>query len=71
MKMYSLSCKDMGIDCNYVAMGETREEVIKMSSDHFKKAHPEEAKEKMESMTEEEMEESMMEKIVEKDEDDM
>ena len=70
MKMYSLSCKDMGIEkCNYVAMGETKDEVMKMASDHFTKAHPKEAKEMMDKMSKEELEEKMMDNIVEKDED--
>jgi len=71
MKMYSLSCKDLGMEkCDYVAMGETKEEAMQMSKDHAMKAHPKEMKEKMEKMSEEELKQKMMDAIVEKDEDD-
>ncbi len=69
--MYSLSCKDMDMEkCNYVAMGETKDEVIKMASDHFVKAHPKEANEAMEKMSKEELNEKMMDNIVEKDDEE-
>ena len=69
MKMYSLSCKDMGIEkCDYVAISETKEKVIKMVTDHFIKNNMKEAKEMMEKLSEDEMKQKMMEKIVEKDE---
>lgn len=67
MKIYSLSCKDMGINCNYVASGESREEVMNMANEHFMKAHPKEAKEIMETMSKEEIDQKMMENIVEKE----
>ena len=71
MKMYSLSCKDLGVGtCNYVAMGETKEEVIEMTKEHGMKAHPKEMKENMEKMSKEEMEDMMMEKIIEKDDEE-
>ena len=60
----------MGVpQCNYVAMGETKEEVLEMESDHFMKTHPKEAKENMEKMSKEELEQKMIDNIVEKDED--
>ena len=69
MKMYSLSCKDMGMPkCNYVAMGESREEVMKMADEHFAKTHPKEMKEMASKMSKEDMKQQMMEKIMEKDE---
>ena len=52
MKMYSLSCKDLGVPtCNYVAMGESKEEVMEMAKNHAMKAHPKELKENMEKYT--------------------
>ena len=60
----------MGVEkCNYVAMGETKDEVIEMATEHGKKAHPKEMKEMMDKMSKEEVEEKMMDNIIEKDED--
>ena len=70
MKMYSLSCKDAGIEkCDYIAMGESKEEVIEMAKNHFMKAHPKEAKAQMENMSEKDMKEKMMSKIKQREED--
>lgn len=68
--MYSLSCKDLGPKCNYVATAESREEVMDMARDHFMKAHPKESKEKMDEMSKEEMDQKMMENIREKNGDE-
>lgn len=70
--MYSLSCKDLGMEkCNYVAMGETKDEVIQMMNDHAMKAHPKEVKEQEEKMSKEEMEQKMLDNIIEKDDEEM
>ena len=54
--MLTLGCKDMGIaTCNYVAKVKTKEEIMKMSEDHFMKKHPKEAKESIAKYTKEEM----------------
>jgi len=38
--MYSLSCKDMGqADCDFVATGETKEEVLQKAGEHAMSAH--------------------------------
>jgi predicted small metal-binding protein len=37
--MKTLSCRDAGCDCDYVAKGETEEEVINDAADHGMKAH--------------------------------
>ena len=38
--MYSLSCKDMGkADCDFVATGETQEEVMKSVGEHAMAVH--------------------------------
>jgi predicted small metal-binding protein len=64
MKMYTLSCKDMGIEmCDFMAKGKTKEEVVKEVSEHFMKAHPTEAKEKMEKYSEKELNKMMMDKV--------
>ena len=36
---YTLACRDAGIDCPYVAQGETEEEVLQESLKHVKEAH--------------------------------
>jgi predicted small metal-binding protein len=70
MKMLSLSCKDMGVEkCDYVAMGETKEDVIKMTTDHMMKSHPKEAKEAMEKMSKEELEQKMTDNMTETEDD--
>ena len=39
--MKEFACKDMGMDCDFVASGESVEEVAKMAFDHAKAAHGE------------------------------
>jgi len=51
--MYSLACRDAGLDCSFVAKGENKKEVLQMGMEHVKKVHPEKAME-MEEMSEEE-----------------
>jgi len=53
MKMYSLSCKNMGVTCDYVATAGSREEVMEMATEHVKKVHPEKGKEMAEKVKEE------------------
>ena len=36
---YTLACRDAGVDCPYVARGETTEEVLADASKHLKEAH--------------------------------
>lgn len=50
MKM--LACKDMGMDCPFVAKGETKEEVMEKMMEHAKMEH----KDMVEKMSPEEME---------------
>ena len=38
-KMMKFACKDLGIDCNYVATGSTKEEVLKKAMEHGGSAH--------------------------------
>ena len=37
--MNSLACKDMGMDCNFVATGSTADDVKKKSMVHAQKVH--------------------------------
>jgi predicted small metal-binding protein len=40
MKMtYKIACKDFGINCNFVAHGKTKKEVIEKCIPHGKKVH--------------------------------
>ncbi len=36
---FTLACKDFGVDCSYVARGETEEEVLKDGANHAKEVH--------------------------------
>ena len=58
--MMELSCRTLGLDCDYVAKGETLDELMKDGLEHTKTAHPEKYKEIM-SMTEEEKQKMMAE----------
>jgi predicted small metal-binding protein len=37
--MMKFACKDLGIDCNFVATGATKEEVMKKAMDHGNVVH--------------------------------
>ncbi len=37
--MKQLSCRDFGVDCDFVARGKTEEEVMRIGSEHGCKAH--------------------------------
>ena len=34
-----LRCKDIGVDCDFVASGKTEEEVLKKAAEHARKDH--------------------------------
>lgn len=34
-----LRCKDVGVDCDFVASGKTEEEVLKKAAEHARKDH--------------------------------
>ena len=36
---YTLACKDTGVDCPYVARGETEDEMMKNAVGHVKEVH--------------------------------
>jgi predicted small metal-binding protein len=37
--MLSINCRDVGVDCDYVAKGETEEELMKDAAEHAVKDH--------------------------------
>ena len=37
--MKTLSCRDVGVDCDFVARGETAEEIMQKAAAHAKSAH--------------------------------
>ena len=37
--MKILACREAGIDCDFVAQGETEEELMKTGAEHLKTAH--------------------------------
>jgi predicted small metal-binding protein len=37
--MKILKCKDVGVDCDFVASGKTEEEVLKKTAEHARKVH--------------------------------
>ena len=52
-------CKDAGVDCDFVARGETEEELFRKALEHGKAAHgmkeiPEDLKDKMRALIREE-----------------
>jgi predicted small metal-binding protein len=38
-KVYLISCRDAGVDCNYEARGSSLEEVLQLCADHGIKEH--------------------------------
>ena len=52
--MKKLACRDVGIDCDFVAEGETTEEVLQKGMEHAKTSH---------NMTDADMTPEMMEKV--------
>jgi predicted small metal-binding protein len=34
-----LRCRDLGVDCDFVASGKTKEEVLKRAAEHARKDH--------------------------------
>ncbi len=36
---YTIACRDFGVDCDFVAKGETVEEVLKIGAEHVIKDH--------------------------------
>ncbi len=38
-KEFEVKCRDVGVDCDYVARGRTEEELFKNAAEHGKSAH--------------------------------
>jgi len=58
--MKTLSCKDLGtMECDFVAKGETEDEVVNSMMEHAKEMHPE----KVGAMPEEEMKNMMKSQV--------
>lgn len=34
-----ITCRDVGVDCDFVARGETEDEVLRLCAEHGRKAH--------------------------------
>lgn len=52
--MKTLACRDFGLDCDFVAKGETMDELKAMAMPHIASTHPEKM-EDMKKMTDEQM----------------
>jgi predicted small metal-binding protein len=57
--MKKLSCRDVGVDCDFVARGKTEDEIFRQCAKHAKEAHgmdeiPEEHRVKMRTLIREE-----------------
>ena len=63
--MKILACRDMGVDCPFVAKGKTEEEVMKNSMEHAMNIHSDKVKQMMTTMTEDQMKAAMKSKIKE------
>jgi len=63
--MKTISCKDMGVECDFSAQAETAEEAVKMLKDHAAQAHADKIAEMSATMSDEEMTNSMMSKVQE------
>ena len=50
--MKTLSCREAGCECDYIAKGETEEEVMKDAADHRIKEHGKKEEEDMSQMKE-------------------
>jgi len=37
--VYTLACRDMGADCDYVSKGETKEQLLQVAGKHGKETH--------------------------------
>lgn len=63
MSMYTLACKDLGTDCEFVAKGETQDEVLQTMMGHASSAHADAVAKMSEGMTPEDMKAMLMAKM--------
>ena len=62
-KMMTLSCKDGGVDFDFVAKGESEQEVMDQATEHVKKEHSEKMEEMLKTMSKEQIT-SMMKSMI-------
>lgn len=41
--MKTLSCRDLGIECNFTATGKTEEETVRKLKEHISQTHPDQS----------------------------
>lgn len=61
--MKTLKCKDMGMNCDFVASGDSDNDVIEKMITHHEKSHMNEMKKMSESMSTEEIKDKMKAEI--------
>ena len=61
--MKTVSCKDMGVTCDFVAKAETADAAVAMLSEHAMASHKEAVDEMAKTMTPDQMKEAMMAKV--------
>lgn len=61
--MKTLSCKDLGDTCEFVAKGETEDEVVQKMKEHAMEHHKEKVDDMLKTMSEKEMEDMLRGKI--------
>jgi predicted small metal-binding protein len=61
--MKTLACRDMGMDCDFVAKGMTEEEVLEKTMKHGMEVHKEKMDEMMKTMSEDQIKEMMRKNI--------
>lgn len=61
--MKTLACRDMGVDCDFVAKGQTDEEVVAAGMRHAASRHPEYIKELHKTMSDDDLREASLMKI--------
>ena len=61
--MKTLACRDMDVDCDFVAKADTAEGAVKIATDHAMKAHADKIAEMSKTMSQDDMTKAMMSKV--------
>ncbi|MFA6136325.1 MAG: DUF1059 domain-containing protein [Candidatus Paceibacterota bacterium] len=61
--MKTISCKDMGVECDFSAQAETAEEAVKSLKEHAAQVHADKVAEMSATMSDEQMTSEMMSKV--------
>lgn len=61
--MKTLSCRDMGVDCNFVSHADTAEEAVRITGEHAMKAHADKIAEMSKTMSQDDMMKAMMAQV--------